>query len=80
MAKIKYTLEFERQAVLQVKDKVYRVGKVTHFLQKEDGSLELEVEFEPGIEERMRKDIESTPHILGIQSKPKVVTNQILLP
>lgn len=80
MARIKYTLEFDRIAVLQVQGKPYKAGDVTFFNQKSDGTLELEILLEPGMDEKIRKDIEKAPHILGIQSKPKYVTNQVLLP
>jgi len=80
MARIKYTLEFERIAVLQVEGKPYKAGEVTSFKQNEDGTLEIEVFLEPMMDEKMRKDIEKAPHILGIQSRPKLVTNQIILP
>ena len=80
MARIKYTLEFERIAVLQVEGKAFKAGDVTSFVQNPDGSLEIEVFLDPMIDERLRKDIEKAPHILGIQSRSKIVTNQVLLP
>jgi len=80
MARVKYTLEFERVAVVQEGNKIYKAGDITFFEQKSDGSMEIEVLFDPMIKDEARKNLEKNPHIMGIQSRPKLVTNQLILP
>ena len=80
MARIKYTLDFERVAVVQSGGKFYKVGDVIYFSQKSDGSLDIEIFLDPMIDKKLKEEIENAPHLLGIQSKAKIATNLILLP
>ena len=78
--KLKYTLDFDRIAVVKVGNQIHKVGDITDFYQHTDGLIKVTLEFDPLLNKQMREDIEKAPHMVGIQSSPKPCVGQVVLP
>lgn len=74
---LRYTIDFNRTATIKTPKGNIKVGDITYFFQRRDGTLDVNIEFYPLLPEELRKRIEKNPSILGIESKP--VAKNILM-
>lgn len=77
--KLKYTLEFNRIAVLQTPKGLSKIGDITFFEQQKNGDIALEVEVDPKIPKEIHDAIIANPAMIGIQSVPKMGINALVL-
>jgi hypothetical protein len=79
MSGIKYTLDFDRIAVIPTPKGKMNVGRVKSFEQRPDGTIDVEIEFNPLVPKRIVQALQKNPDEMGIEIKGKIAKNIILV-
>ena len=82
MSIIKYSVKFKRTLLININDKgkmgQVRVGEVTHFQQCPDGSLDIVAQIWPQTPDRIKKEIEKNPGMLGMRADAQPVNGALI--